>query len=486
MVPKLPAVVAARIFLLMLLASLPLFVAPAPAQSETSSEPVARVSVQPQEAGRRIRPDFLGFSYEAPAVAGGYFDVRNHELIRLLSNLGGGTLRFGGNSVEFTGWRRGREAKMAGERAVVTPADLNRLFAFSAKTGWRVILGLNLGHFDPKLFADEAAYAVRHGGRQLLGLEIGNEPDLFMHNGLRPQSWGYADFHREFDAYLKAIRARAPQAPISGPATCCAAGWRWFPRFVADEHSELVFASHHIYPMSAAPGIPANSPHYASIANMLSPELMSRVAQEARQLARVASARRLPLRIAETNSASHGGKNGVSNVFAAALWGVDYAFTLAEQGASGLNFHGGFVCRGYTAICRSGGHYAAQPLYYGMLLFHAATPGRIVPVRVRASANIAAHAVFGDDGKLSLVLINKDAARSVEARISGAGSYTRAIVLRLEAPSLEAQTGITFGGEAVRADGNWTDGGGETIRRQGRIFQVSLPAASALLARFEK
>ncbi len=448
--------------------------------------PVARVTVHPQEPGLAIPQDFLGFSYEAPDLTRDYFDPNNLVLIRLLANLGKGTLRFGGNSVEFTGWSRSGETKMAGWRAVLTPADLDRLFAFSAKTNWPIILGLNLGHYDPKLFADEAAYAVRHGGRRLLALEIGNEPDAFMRNGQRPRTWGYTDFRREWGTYARAIRARAPNAPLSGPTTCCKAGLRWFPRFLADEGHYLVFATHHIYPMGAAASIPPSSPEYASIPNMLSPQLMERVASEVSQLVADARPYHLPVRIAETNSAWGGGKNGVSNVFAAGLWGADYAFTLAEQGAAGLNFHGGFVCRGYTPICIKDGHDHAQPLYYGMLLFHAATPGRIVPVQARSSANVAAHAVLAPNGDLSLVLINKDAKQSVKARISGASSYARATLLRLEAPSLDAEAKITFGRHAVAADGSWTPGAGEMIRPHGRVFEVSLPASSALLMRFEK
>ncbi len=470
----------------MTLAALVMLSRPARLSAQAGRPATAVVRVRLQRAGRQIPNDFLGFSYEAPVLTRNVFNPQNRELIRLLHQLGGGTLRFGGNSVEFTGWSGSGEARMAGQRAVVTPADLNRLFAFSAEARWPVILGLNLGQDNPTLFADEAAYAVRHGGRHLLALEIGNEPDLFMHNGLRPRNWDYANFRREWEAYARAIRARAPQAPISGPATCCAAGWRWFPRFVADERSKIVFATYHIYPMSAAPNVPESSPHYASIANMLSPELMRRVADKVHRLVRVAKSQGLLLRIAETNSASDGGKNGVSNVFAAALWGADYSFTLAEQGAAGLNFHGGFACRGYTAICRSGGHYVAQPLYYGMLLFHAAMPGRMVPVHVRAFGNFAAHAVLNDNGNLSLVLINKDTHQPMVARISGLGSYARATVLRLVAPSLRARTGITFAGHVMNAAGNWEPGAGQMIYRHGRTFQVSLPAASALLARFEK
>ncbi len=444
------------------------------------------MDIRPGRPGFAVPPDFLGFSYEAPVLAGDYFDVRNATLANLLANLGAGVLRFGGNSVEFTYWSREGKVEMPKARAVLTPQDLDRLFAFSRQTKWRVILGLNLGHYDPQMAADEAAYAVERGGSNLMALEIGNEPDLFMHNGQRPSTWGYNDFRREFEAYVQAIRSRSPDAPISGPTACCKAGLEWFPQFLDDEGTQLVMANFHNYPMSASQTLSPSSPRYPTIERMLSPELMSGVAKEMRQLAGEAHAHHLPLRMAEVNSASSGGKNGVSNVFAAALWGADYAFTLAEQGAVGLNFHGGFRCGGYTPLCISRGTYAAQPLYYGMLLFHAATPGRLVPVRVRTKVNVSAYGVLAGDGVLHLVLINKDARRSVSVEISGADSYSNARVLRLVAPSLSSETGITFGGNPVEPTGAWAPSSAEKIERQDRGFSLHLPAASAAVVIFLK
>jgi Glycosyl hydrolase family 79 C-terminal beta domain len=268
--------------------------------------------------------------------------------------------------------------------------------------------------------------------------------------------------------------------------TCCKAGREWFPNFLSDEGSELLMATFHNYPMSASRTLSPDSPRYPTIPRMLSPELMRGVAKEIRQLVQDAHAHHLPLRMAEVNSASSGGKNGVSNVFAAALWGADYSFTLAEQGAAGLNFHGGFSCRGYTPICVSQGRYYAQPLYYGILLFHAATPGKLVPVSVQTHANVTAYGIIAGNGLLHLVLINKDEQRSVSVRVSGLASYAHAAVLRLTALSLDAQSSITLGGRSVDASGKWEPTPAQPVERKGRVFLLQLPAASAAVVNFHK
>jgi len=466
--------------------------------------PSADVVVHSEKPGLTIAPDFLGLSYEAPALTKDTFSITHKEFLRLLANLGTGTLRFGGNSVESTFWSREGVVSEAASRGTITPKDLDRLFEFSRQSRWRVILGLNLGHYDPSMSADEAAYAVEKAGPSLLALEIGNEPDLFMKNGLRNSNWSYDNFRREFETYAQKITARTPAAPLSGPTTCCTLGPEWFEHFVADEESRLVFASHHIYPMSAAQSNP-DAPSFPSIGRMLSPELMNRVADLVDRLASAAEARHLQLRIAETNSASHGGKEGVSNTFASALWGADYAFTLAEHGATALNFHGGFACHGYTPICIADGHFVPQPLYYGMLLFHLALPGkagRLVPVDVRAPGNLTAHAVLSDGGSLRIVLINKDAQKAMTVEISEAQRYSRVglpphplqtspmpvlvpyrsgSVRRLMAPALDSTTGITLAGTAVNAQGGWSGMPGDKLKKHKNAFRLELPPGTAAL-----
>ncbi len=459
------------------------------ANAAPDGEASIEVTVHPETPGLSIAPEFLGFSYEAPVLAKDYFDVHNKELRRLLANLGKGVLRFGGNSVEFTYWSRNGQvsAPHPKARAILTPADLDRVFKFSRKTGWPVMLGLNLGHYNPEMAADEAAYAVKVGGRNLLALEIGNEPDLYTHWKLRSKPWDYAEFHRDFVAYLNAIRARSPNAPIAGPTTCCKTGLGWFPKFLDDEGSQLVMATHHNYPTYASRKLPRTSPRYPSIERLLSPELMQKVAKEVHELVQESEEHHLQFRMAEANSNAYdGGVDGQGNVFGAALWGADYCFTLAQQGAVGVNFHGGFPRIYFSPLGMSQGHYVPQPLYYGMLLFHAATPGRFVPVDLHTQENVSAYGILAADGKLHLALINKDEKKSVEVRIAGLGSYKHAGVLRLTAPGLSARTGITFGGHAVSTSGKWSPGRAQKVAREGEDFTLQLPAASAALVNFKK
>jgi hypothetical protein len=66
-------------------------------------------------------------------------------------------------------------------------------------------------------------------------------------------------------------------------------------------------------------------------------------------------------RVAELNSVACGGTDGVSNVYAAALWGADVAFQLAWAGAVGLNFH---TPGSYTPCSRCPAALTVEPLYY--------------------------------------------------------------------------------------------------------------------------
>ena len=47
------------------------------------------------------------------------------------------------------------------------------------------------------------------------------------------------------------------------------------------------------------------------------------------------------VRMTEGNTCYRGGKPGVSDVFAAALWSADYSLLLASNDYSGVNLHGG-------------------------------------------------------------------------------------------------------------------------------------------------
>ena len=117
------------------------------------------------------------------------FPAENTVLQRMVAQVGPGLLRFGGNSVDkLTGWLRGPRTPST-PAIVIEARDVDRAFAFARAVGWRVLFSLALGQGDPATDADEADYVYHSASDVLSGFEIGNEPDLFHSNGLRPSTY---------------------------------------------------------------------------------------------------------------------------------------------------------------------------------------------------------------------------------------------------------------------------------------------------------
>ena len=433
-----------------------------------------------------IPVDFLGFSYEKSVLAETHFRPNNAEIVNLCRNLGGGVLRFGGNQVETTCWQGSSHtaARAATDNAKhsIDPAALDNLYAFAKQSGWRVIHGLNLAANDPAMAADEAAYAMQVGGPTVLALEVGNEPDFYPRHELRSTNYVYRQYRGEAEAEQRVILARSPNAPLAGPATTkfCT----WFPSFVADFKGHLVLTTSHFYSLSAKSRDP-RSPNFPTVENLLSATTKRDWLFVIGQPLQASRAAGIPFRLGECNSVSNGGTEGVSDVFASALWGADFLFDVAEHGVVGINFHSGFSDRGYTPFCFRDHHYRVHPLYYSMLLFHQAACGRVVPVECQTPINVTAHAVLGDDGKLRVVIINKDLTQSVNASVASGLPRAKVEVIRLIAPSVTSKDGVTLAGSAVSRDGTWMPRPGEHVQCVNGRFEVSLPASSAALLAIE-
>src|SRR5205807_1152514 len=103
---------------------------------------------------------------------------------------------------------RERSRRPAGSRRPRVRAPRRRPSRMSA-TGWRLLLGLNLGHPIPRAIVEEARAAAAILGRSLAGVAIGNEPDLFTRPAaspfrlllgsaaLRPPEWGLSAYEAE-------------------------------------------------------------------------------------------------------------------------------------------------------------------------------------------------------------------------------------------------------------------------------------------------
>lgn len=448
------------------------------AAGRNSHAPSIQVKVDAGHVLGAIAPDFMGLGYETASVATpGLLSGKNRAYIQLVRTLGRqGVIRVGGNVSDYSVFSPEAPAKAAPERqtTVVNAAVIQDLGEFLDATGWKLIWGLNLGSGTPQQAVEEAQAVAAAAQDKLLALEIGNEPDLF-HGAHRPPDYGYAEFHKEYQTFRDAIRKKLPDVPFAGPDV--AAKTDWMAEFARDEGADIKLLTHHYYAM----GPPQNPA--STFENLLAGNShLGRILAQCRSASQLAG---VPYRICETNSCFGGGKPGVSDTFASALWGLDFLFTLAAADAGGANVETGVNQHGfislYSPIGDDGqGHYAAKPLYYGMLAFTEASQGRRVDVQFEASGlNVRAYAVLGDKQQLWVTLINKEASQNVDVHIVGVPDFTHGRVMRLEAPSLESKSGVTLGGAEVTAEGRWTWRHREAAAMRGGECLVSLPAASA-------
>jgi len=455
-------------------ASMPLAAAGAPA----SAAPVS-IRIAPERVLRTIPADFMGLGYEISSVATpGLLSADNRAYVRLVRNLGReGVIRVGGNTSDFASYDANGVAKALPKGSVVNDANLRELRGFLDATGWQLIWGLNLGQDNLANAIEEAKAIATIIGPRLLALEIGNEPDLFARAGHRPEGWDYAAWLAQYRRYKAAIRAALPRVPFAGPDIAMGSA-DWMQSFARDEGGDLtLLTAHHYIGGQAQPA--------STLETMLAQEKKYQPALAG--FAAASAASHLPYRLCETASFSGGGKAGVSDTFAAALWALDYLFVLAAAGCGGVNMetgvnHLGFISY-YTPIGDDlAGHYSAAPEYYGLLAFAVNGRGDLLETTCDSGGvNLTAYATRPDRRTLLVTVVNKDQAASAEVAIAPGGPVRDARALRLAAPSLTATAGVTLGGAAVDPERVWKPGQSERLRIEGGSALLTVAAGSAAL-----
>ena len=447
------------------------------------SQTAVTITAHPTAPGAAIAPGFIGLSFESGSLTSATaFPAENPVFRTMLAQIGPGLMRFGGNSVDkLTGWQATPRTAST-PTSVMASSDVDRILALARAVNWKILYSVGLGTADAASDADQAHYVAANGADVLYGFEIGNEPDLYHSNGLRPSAYTVNDYLVEWQTYANALRTKAPGAVLTASAASGSIT-TWTAAVASKIGSQLALLTQHLYPLAPSNLYPT-APNVASIPNILGAATLATENTAGGQVFTVAQGAGLSWRMAETNSCYNGGEKGVSDVLASALWGIDYMFALAEHSSAGVNFHGG-GSGNYTPIAVSGNTVTARPLYYSLLMFHAAGHGRLVPLDVSAGGvNLTAYGALDSDGSLRLVAINKDMARDAALTITPGSSYQTALSMRLAGTALDSSTGTTLGGAGVAADGTWLPTTLESARFSGATYATRLPAASAILVHF--
>jgi hypothetical protein len=440
-----------------------------------------QVTLDPARTLAIIPPDFMGLGYEISSVARpGLLSARNSVYVQLVRSLGTrGVIRVGGNTSDYSSYAANAQPLSLPEGksgSVVNDAALNELGSFLDATGWKLIWGLNLGNGSLENAVAEAKAVAAAAKRNVIAFEIGNEPDLFpRHEGHRPKGYGYDDYLREYRTWRDALRKEIPNIAFAGPDAADAT--EWVARFAGDEAKDITLLTHHYYREGQNPT--------STIEKLLHPD--PKLAPILAKLKSVSETTGVPYRICETNSFSGGGKPGVSDTLAAALWVLDFMFTLASAGCAGVNIETGVNQHGfissYSPIADDEqGHYWAAPEYYGMLAFAQCGTGRIIGSTVDAgNRNITAHANQPSDDRTVITLINKEPSTHAIVTITAPGSRVlrSGSLVRLAGKSLDSKSGVTLGGASVSPAGLWKPVRVEEIKLQRGL--IRLPAASAAI-----
>lgn len=420
-----------------------------------------------------VNNNFIGFSIELPQICEILsLDAQNPaHYEQLFKNLGEGIFHIGGHSADLTEWSP-YGSYCSTTNAVLSRTLVHNFFAFVARIHWQVIWGLNLIRYNPQAAANEASYVASVAGSSLIAFNIGNEPDLYAKHGFRQANWGYADYIAEWNAYYTAVHQLVPAAKFIGSDACCESPF--FYNFVQDESGKIIAATHHFYAGQVIYGSGQN----ADIPYLLSTYLEGQQAEYLSRWKAAAQQAGVPLEITESNTFSNGGVAGVSNTYAAALWATDFLCEAASLGVQSIEFQNSRQAL-YNSIDDNGN---PTPLYYGLLFFHALTQSSnytLTSVSLQTSLNVTVYKVTDADGKIHLIVINKDLDQDASVGIQLSTSATKAQVLRLTAPSLDATSQVSLGGAMLSSQGAWSPSNLETISVQGNVAYITVPKGSA-------
>jgi hypothetical protein len=325
-------------------------------------------------------------------------------LVAELARLGSPPLQLGGLSQDHT-VPPGAAPQPAGnwEQGTLYPLTTgfwSRLHCLLSNTKEPLTVGLNLQNGTPQWAAQMAseAEAVAASG---LSFSFGNEPDRY-----KLPNWAALDkpFAGEEAAaaglYMQLANGLRPSIgsfPLIGPELATPDTWRkQLPLVVKGLGMKTVAV--HMYPLTTC-----RSALEATISGLLSaktgnaPARLDWVAADARALG-------LPAIISEANSISCGGRPGVSNSPASAVWAMRFVLSALETGFLEVRFH--FSGNSYDPFVERGGQVIERPLAGAIATLNEWLPAGSTLRKVHV-AGLRATAIAEPKGSSVLILDNE-------------------------------------------------------------------------------
>lgn len=455
--------------------------------AQTTTKAKVSLTLPGEANGPHMPADFVGLSYEIKQLTDpSFFSPANTGLVREFKALSShGVLRLGGNTSEFAYWQptpsspepehpktREVEGEPKAQYYAVSEEAVRNLAGFLKATGWSCLYGIGMGTNVPERAAAEAEFVAKTLGPNLQYFQIGNEVDLFDRHLRDPKTWNTKTYLDEWLTLARAISAKVPNAVFGLPDVASDVSWlpkiaELWPSIQNPPHVSTL--THHYYF-----GGPATNPE-VSIPNLLKPATMVKVQHTADIATGAATKVGARVRMTEGNTCYRGGKPGVSDVFAAALWAADYSLLLASNNYSGINLHGGTgksvadsvggtlpgdVMLGqqgqtpdqiashphpfYTPVATFGTQYMREPVAYGLKFAGLLGGGTFLKTNLTeqlqaSGVNATGYAAKMPNGAISIIILNKDADRDLDLTVNFGAKSGAVAIETLNAPALDSR-----------------------------------------------
>ncbi len=417
----------------------------------TAPTNLVAATIDPTAPGAAFPPYFIGFSLPPTTLEQftGTGAATYSSFINLLANLQ--------PYVGLPSIRSGLTASVVPELGALTNGAACTGCAMATKPSFFLTTP---SEYNPALYAADVAQATAAvGSAQLQGVELDNEPDLYVTDGYRSSNWTYTDYLTETAGYQTTFAPylTAPQLVVSAEA-----GRVWdpgVPALMTQLQGQISTFTAHLYALTAC----SNTPTIAQLMQDLSTaRFFSRFGALVQTLSPVS------VRVGETNSVACGGFAGVSNTMAAALWVIDMAFEAKAGGAAGFNLHSnGTAAAGpdpYDIGFNNNGSLSVYAPFYGVLFLAQAIENGASPLPVaitQTAGNVNIWATLDAAGTVRVVVLEKDLDGLAQSKMIALNLRTYAkpgAVTTLTAPSLSATSGITIGGQTFdgTSDGKLT------------------------------
>lgn len=350
------------------------------------------VTVPSQPVTRPVSQNLYGYSIE-PVWLGDY--VSSNLMSKLLSYITDTIgvppeIRVGGSTSDYTYFHPEQSAayqilpSRTNVKALNVSAGYYQPLSTYFPANTKFTYTLNFRSLDTSISTSllEAQSIISVLGPSLTLFELGNELDHYVGDGYRPSGrWNVSDLVPQWRNLTAQITSSSWYRNATSPPKFQAAVFA-DPPGLTDQQVDtddmsvpnltaagLVDPSListycvHLYPQSTC-----DAPRRARLSlNLLSNHsvLYTNVSQYIPSIAAASAAGNTPLIMGETNSASCSGRSGISDVFTAALWAVDYVFLSASLGIQKVFFHLGSSSE-YSAFIPLPYTYQGQSLTAGV------------------------------------------------------------------------------------------------------------------------